>query len=332
MRSSYDMACKTFTILEECVKNGEWTVALDLIETFKRLRQRLIDADETETVPGNMVLRGIKVVRDEYLRLDQKIDPEADDGSLGMMIAIDAEVDVDYKRPVEELKEGILGYFEEWKSEMAESAENIAKESLKHIIDDETIMTLGRSKTVEIFLKTAAKKRRFEVIVAECAPFRHGHEMARGLSESGIRTTVIPDSSMFALLPRVAKVIIGTHSVLANGGVKAVSGAYTLAESARHFSVPLIVLAAIFKYTPQYLVSHDQITFNKNASPQDILSFERGDLVGKVEPLNPVFDYVPPELVTVLIAGQNEGHSPSYVYHKLNTVCHRKDYSPDVHA
>lgn len=326
------MACKTLKILEDYVKNGPWTVAAELIEKFKELRIRFKEADESETVPANMVLRALKIVRDEYLRLDQKVDPEADDGTLGMMIAIDPEVDLDYKKPLEDLKESVLGYFDELKSEMDESAGNIAKESLKYIIDDEIIMTIGSSKTVEIFLKTAAKKRRFQVIIAECAPFCHGHGMAKALSESGIRTTVVPDSSMFVLFSKVSKVIIGTHSVMANGGLKAVSGAFTLAQTAKHHSKPLIVLAAMFKYTPQYLVSHDQIAFNNSGAPQEIIPFERGDLVGRVDPLNPVFDYVPPELVTVLIAGQNEGHSPSYVYHKLNTVCHRKDFNPDVQA
>lgn len=32
-------------------------------------------------------------------------------------------------------------------------------------------MTVGRSRTVEAFLKDAARKRKFHVIVAECAPF-----------------------------------------------------------------------------------------------------------------------------------------------------------------
>lgn len=32
-------------------------------------------------------------------------------------------------------------------------------------------MTIGRSRTVEAFLKDAARKRKFHVIVAECAPF-----------------------------------------------------------------------------------------------------------------------------------------------------------------
>ena len=44
--------------------------------------------------------------------------------------------------------------------------------------------------------------------------------------------------------------IIGTSAVLANGGLQASCGAYTVALSARHYSVPLYVCASIAKLTP----------------------------------------------------------------------------------
>lgn len=45
-------------------------------------------------------------------------------------------------------------------------------QALEHIHSNEVIMTVGRSRTVEAFLKDAVrKKRKFHVIVAECAPF-----------------------------------------------------------------------------------------------------------------------------------------------------------------
>lgn len=44
-------------------------------------------------------------------------------------------------------------------------------QALEHIHSNEVIMTIGRSRTVEEFLEVAARKRKFHVIVAECAPF-----------------------------------------------------------------------------------------------------------------------------------------------------------------
>lgn len=55
---------------------------------------------------------------------------------------------------------------------LAESTtDNIATQALEHIHSNEVIMTIGYSRTVEAFLKEAARKRKFHVIVAECAPF-----------------------------------------------------------------------------------------------------------------------------------------------------------------
>lgn len=50
---------------------------------------------------------------------------------------------------------------------------DISAQALEHIHANEIIMTMGHSKTVFAFLKTAAKDRVFQVIVAECAPFYH---------------------------------------------------------------------------------------------------------------------------------------------------------------
>lgn len=49
----------------------------------------------------------------------------------------------------------------------------------------------------------------------------------------------------------VRQVIIGTQTVLANGGLRAVNGTHTLALAAKHHSTPLIVCAAMFKLSPQ---------------------------------------------------------------------------------
>lgn len=52
------------------------------------------------------------------------------------------------------------------------STENIAAQACEHIHTNEIILTVGKSITVEKFLKSAAaKKRVFSVIVVEGAPY-----------------------------------------------------------------------------------------------------------------------------------------------------------------
>lgn len=49
--------------------------------------------------------------------------------------------------------------------------------------------------------------------------------MATNLGKAKIETILISDAAIFAMMSRVSKVIIGTHSVLANGGLRAACGA-----------------------------------------------------------------------------------------------------------
>jgi translation initiation factor eIF-2B subunit beta len=64
----------------------------------------------------------------------------------------------------------VIEGIKEIKDEIENSHMNIANQALEHIHSNEIILTLGMSKTVESFLKLAAKHRTFQVIVAETAP------------------------------------------------------------------------------------------------------------------------------------------------------------------
>jgi translation initiation factor 2B subunit (eIF-2B alpha/beta/delta family) len=143
----------------------------------------------------------------------------------------------------------------------------------------EVIMTFGGSVTVQKFLEKAAskkekKRRQFQVFVAEGAPWFRGREMAISLAEAGLDATLISDSSIFSLMSRVNKVIIGTHAVLANGGLLAPAGTHMVAQAARYYSVPVVVCAGLYKLSPIY--PQDQESFNDLTSPGDILQFEEG--------------------------------------------------------
>lgn len=63
--------------------------------------------------------------------------------------------------------------------------------------------------------------------------------MAASLSKKKIQTTLIADSSMFGIMARVNKVIIGTHTVMADGGLRAVCGTHAVALAAKYYSVPV---------------------------------------------------------------------------------------------
>lgn len=112
---------------------------------------------------------------------------------------------------------------------------------------------------------------------------------------------MITDAAIFAMMSRVNKVIIGTHSVLANGGLRAPCGSLTVALAAKHYSVPVIVLSAMYKFSPVHLCSYEKDAFNLVNNAQCVLPYE-SSAAPFAKVLSPVFDYVPPELVTLFIS------------------------------
>lgn len=110
------------------------------------------------------------------------------------------------------LKPLVIEGIKELLEELEHVHSTIATQSLEYIHFNEFIMTLGQSRTVESFLKFAAKRRKFTVMVAEGAPGYSGHPMAISLAQAGIEVVLIPDSAIFAVMSRVNKVILGCHA------------------------------------------------------------------------------------------------------------------------
>ena len=126
--------------------------------------------------------------------------------------------------------------------------------------------------------------------------------MAANLAVAKIKTTLISDVAIFAMMSRVNKVIIGTHTVMLNGGLKAISGTHIVVQAAKHYSVPVMVLLPLYKLSPEYLCSSEQDGFNKYLSPSQVIQANNIQLMDKIRVFNPAFDFVPPDLVTLFIS------------------------------
>lgn len=278
-----------------------------------------------------MTRRVLRLIRDVYTDCQEASEKSSKDNSAAtattslheLMMASDRPCD--YSVPFKSLRGDIMQAIQELLVELEGSADHIALQALEHIHVKEIIMTLGHSSTVEAFLKAAAKKRSFHVIVAESAPSYKGQRMAMSLGQAGIETTLITDSAIFAVMSRVNKVIIGTSFIAADGGLLAVSGSHALALAARQHSVPVIVCAATFKLCPKYFCTYDPDSFNSLASPTQIAEYSDGDVAGGVHIAYPLFDFVPPDLVNLFISNTG-GNAPSYVYRMLGEYYHEDDF------
>ncbi|XP_074038625.1 eukaryotic translation initiation factor 2B subunit beta isoform X2 [Leptinotarsa decemlineata] len=291
--------------------------------TLVKTRIKLIrDELPQESTATNIMRHILKVIREEYESAAKK---KGDDQSLHQLVTAHPDDLPDYSDSVTTLKTSLLDHFTEYRIELESSAENIAAQASEHIHMDEIILTVGKSNIVEKFLKSAAKDREFTVMVVEAAPCYSGHMLVSNLLKSKIKAKLIPDAAVFAMMSKVNKVIIGTHTVLADGGLRTASGIHTVALAAKHYSVPVMVLSHMYKFTPLYVGSQYHEALNVCASPAEVLPFSFGKCLNFVQVYNPIFDYVPPELVTLFISHQG-GNAPSYVYRLLSELYHQDDY------
>ncbi|OAD59803.1 Translation initiation factor eIF-2B subunit beta [Eufriesea mexicana] len=327
IKGTHNIVVDTILGLKEIINNTEWTTAANLISIITRNGKCLVEANPLEFSIGNMVRRILQIIREEYTsELKNTTDETDTQESLHKILTAEGDQQVDFSIPIPSLKSAIIEHINEFEAELETCAENITQQASEHIHSNEIIMTIGKSKLVEEFFKRAAATRAFEVIVAEGGPSLSGHEMAVNLAKAKIKTTLISDVAIFAMMSRVNKVIIGTHTVMANGGLRAISGSHTVAQAAKHYSVPVMVLLPLYKLSPLYLYTHEQHGFNKHVSPlQGVIDGANASLLARIQAYNPVFDYVPPELVTLFISNTG-GNAPSYIYRLLSELYHPDDY------
>jgi len=374
LNSSLSVALATVAILKRIVSQAKWTSASDVMKII-RSEGRIMAARAgiNEMIVGNIVRRILKIIREDYhsasnrplsadttdsISRDSELlhhatskeddcmsgqtstkDGDPPDSLHGYMAGPGLRETEEYNKHIPDLLDSISQSIDELSGELETGAFEIREQALDHIHASEIILTVGRSKTVEMFLKGAAEKgRKFQVIVAEAAPNYQGQRLAASLAKSKIETTLITDSAIFAMMSRVNKVIVGTHSILANGGLKGPSGLHTVALAAKHYSVPVMVTASMHKLTPYHFTECDQEAIATFASPQDILrggsgggmhGIANGKITSKIHAINPLFEYIPPELVTLFITNMSSyspSFAPSYVYRVLSELYHPDDY------
>ncbi|KAF9227813.1 nagb/rpia/CoA transferase-like protein [Gyrodon lividus] len=344
---SRETALETVFVLRQVVSKARFSNIDQLVEIIRSVGRKLVEAQPKEYTVGNTVRKVLHHIREEYHTASQgttapstskptfsiakfvsqgqprkqatpqKASQEARD-TLKENNADDLDAFARTLKPV--LMEAIQDVFDELETVY----DNISKNAKDHIHSDEIILTIGKSSTVEAFLKSAAPYRKYTVIVADTAPSYSGQEMAQSLSSAGISTVLVPDSSIYALMSRINKVILGAHAILANGGMFAITGSLLAATAARAHSTPVVVCAGQFKLTPQWNLYHEYGALDF-ADPSSVLGFEEGDLVDKVDVVNPFYDYVRPEMIDAYVTNDGD-HPPSSVYRLIKEAYDDEDY------
>ena len=201
--------------------------------------------------------------------------------------------------------------------EIEQSKEDITEHSADHINEGDVILTYHTSSTLISFFTEAKKQTNFEVIVCETAPKFTGHETAQDLAKAGIKTQLVSDAAVFALMGSVNKVIIAAHGIMATGGIIAQSGALIIAHAAKAHQVPVLVLSGSYKLTPLHPIN--SLSYNELLSPNLVFRTEENDMPTNVTAIVPTFDYVPPKLVDLILCNQ-EGYTSENIYRAFNSL------------
>ncbi|CAL1355978.1 unnamed protein product [Linum trigynum] len=329
-----------------------------LIETVRKFGRELIAANPFELSVGNIVRRVLRIIREEdasgvtYGLPSDGDNQETADCTDGQVSSADVlatrrllrspslhglldrvpnahadDMGGKRKAPADKnakawmLKHNVMEAINELVEEISGCHQQIAEQALELIHHNEVILTFGKSKSVMEFLCAAKKKRSFRVYVAEGAPKYQGHCFAKDLSAEGFRTTLITDSAVFAMISRVNMVVVGAHTVMANGGIIGPVGLNMLALAAKQHGVPFVVVAATHKLCPLY-PENPVVRLNELKSPSDLLQFGEFSECMELAPdssacvlnvVNPAFDYVPPQLINLFITDIG-GHNPSFMY------------------
>ena len=201
----------------------------------------------------------------------------------------------------------------------------ICEQAPEHIHSDDCILAHGWSHAVEMFLKAAGRKRKYQVFVAEAEPELSGHKLAKALSKiNNISVTLIPDSAIYAIMGRVNKVVLAPLAVLADGGAMYSAGHAMVTVAAKEHNVPVVGLAAAFNLTPMF--AHNQSeTLGQLLSPSLSIAYNANICQENVEVVNHAYDFVSPDFMSLYVTN-NGSHQPSYTHRVLGELYHQSDH------
>lgn len=163
-------------------------------------------------------------------------------------------------------------------------------------MENDVILTMGHSVGVEKFLKSINKKKDgISVIVVGGDINRSGFRMAKLLSEDGVDTTYISDSAVFAVIPKVTKIVLGSVAVSSSGGAITKLGGFNIASSAQFNSKPVTIILPLFKLL--YVPLFDPVRQNELQPGPSKIYKDPNNLFVK----NPKYDYIPEHLIALYI-------------------------------
>ena len=320
-------------IEQSMVKNGQ-----ELVNLVRELGKSFIASDPLQFSIGNIIKRILFIIREEIKKCEESEVKEMEfklKSITSLNNLLDPALNSDAKplkkgqnsaQNLDQISDNVVSSVEELITELETMNDLIKPQADEHIKNEDIILTANSSdQLIDFFSGAYGNGKKFKVIIAESAPSLNGINQAKNLINKGIDATVIDDAAVYAVMPKITKVVIGTRAILANGGLISYNGVYNVCLCANIFNVPVVVVGSSFKLTPLYPFRYE--SFNEYLSP-DVLFGKDIKYTGDISNIKfntPAFDYVPPELITVYITN-NGSQNPFYIYRLFNELYNQEDY------
>lgn len=321
-----EIALTIAQLLMKVISAARWSNTYDLIELIRQVGVIFTEAYPRKVIPGNIVRRVLALIRDET-ETETETETEQTDNipmmsSMFSLLAthnknetIKEQTKLQLKKQTSDMRAIIIQGIRDLVDEISNVNDGIETMAVDLIHDDEILLTpTPNSETVQHFLIKARLKRKFTVVVTENYPndIKAAHKFVKTLAEHNIETILIPDTTIYAVMSRVGKVIIGTNAVFANGGCLSDSGVANVVECAKEHRTPVFAVAGLFKLSPLYPFTRNDLIEVGNSGK--VLNYDDFELVQNVDVVtNPLEDYIPPQHIDIFMTNIG-GFSPSFIY------------------
>ncbi|CAG9800639.1 unnamed protein product [Chironomus riparius] len=212
----------------------------------------------------------------------------------------------------EDKKQRIIDKIDTYAHEQIETAaKSISLKVREKIAEDDVILTYGCSSLIKRSLVEAWKDgdKKFSVVVVDSRPDHEGQEMLKSLTMEGISCTYVLINAISFIMPKVTKVLLGAHALLANGYVMSRVGTAQISMIANSYNVPVLVCCETHKFSER--VQTDSFVYNEIGDPNALVKNKNSkgvfehlkdwESIPHLTPLNLRYDITPPELVTVVV-------------------------------
>ena len=178
-----------------------------------------------------------------------------------------------------------------------DAIEKIIEMASNRVPSSSKVLTHCNSTAAVVSIVRAFQKGKLDMAYCtESRPKRQGLITSKQLADAGVPVTMIVDSAVRFIMPKIDMVIVGADTIASNGAVVNKIGTSQVALCAHEARVPVTVCAESYKFSPMTLMG-ERIDIEERP-PSEIM--DPAKLPG-VRFFNPVFDFTPPEYVDAVI-------------------------------